>query len=40
MSNPIDTVATNEQVTVSSPKVQLSDIVAHAIPITTVPPQT
>ncbi|MCI41292.1 hypothetical protein A2U01_0062525, partial [Trifolium medium] len=32
--------ATNEQITVSSPKVQPSDIVTHAVSITTVPPQT
>ncbi|MCI44655.1 hypothetical protein A2U01_0065894, partial [Trifolium medium] len=40
MSNSIDSVATDEQITVSSPKVQPSDIVAHAVRITTVPPQT
>ncbi|MCI63411.1 hypothetical protein A2U01_0084668, partial [Trifolium medium] len=38
-SNPIDSAATAEQITVSSPKVQPSDIVAHAVPISTVPPQ-
>ncbi|MCI61046.1 hypothetical protein A2U01_0082302, partial [Trifolium medium] len=40
MSNPIDSAATEEHVPVSSPKFQPSDIVAHAVPITTVPPQT
>ncbi|MCI93242.1 hypothetical protein A2U01_0114540, partial [Trifolium medium] len=40
MSNPIDSAATDEQITVSTPKVQPSDIVAHAVLITTVPPQT
>ncbi|MCI60222.1 hypothetical protein A2U01_0081477, partial [Trifolium medium] len=40
MSNPIDSVATEEQATASPPKVQSSGIVAHAVPNTTVPPQT
>ncbi|MCI73646.1 hypothetical protein A2U01_0094910, partial [Trifolium medium] len=38
--NPINSAATDEQISVSSPKVQPSDVVAHAVPITTVPPQT
>ncbi|MCI28514.1 hypothetical protein A2U01_0049715, partial [Trifolium medium] len=40
MSNPIDSAVAEKQVHESSPKVQSSDIVAHAVPITTVPPQT
>ncbi|MCI59909.1 hypothetical protein A2U01_0081164, partial [Trifolium medium] len=40
MSNPIDSVANEEQVTISPSKVQSSRIVAHAVPITTIPPQT
>ncbi|MCI46409.1 hypothetical protein A2U01_0067649, partial [Trifolium medium] len=40
MSNPIDFAVTEKQVVVSSPKVRSSDIVAHVVPITTVPPQT
>ncbi|MCI71596.1 hypothetical protein A2U01_0092859, partial [Trifolium medium] len=40
MSNPINSAATDKQISASSPKDQLSDIIAHAVPITTVPPQT
>ncbi|MCI31476.1 hypothetical protein A2U01_0052688, partial [Trifolium medium] len=40
MSNPIDSVTTEEQVTVSSSQIQSSDLVTHAIPLTIVPPQT
>ncbi|MCI85496.1 hypothetical protein A2U01_0106775, partial [Trifolium medium] len=40
MSNPIDSAVTKEQITASPAKVQSSDIVTHAIPLTTVPPST
>ncbi|MCI92306.1 hypothetical protein A2U01_0113602, partial [Trifolium medium] len=40
MSNPIISAATDEQISASSPKDHPSDIFAHAVPITTVPPQT
>ncbi|MCI20961.1 hypothetical protein A2U01_0042125, partial [Trifolium medium] len=40
MSNPIDSAATKEHTSVASPKVQSPDVVTHAVPLTTVPPQT
>ncbi|MCI00651.1 hypothetical protein A2U01_0021673 [Trifolium medium] len=40
MSNPTDSAATKEQIAASSPRVQSSDFVTHAVPLTTILPQT